>query len=371
MGTKNATNDSYSFYDKDKAHIKKIPIYANESIVAVHSTTPRIYNIDFCDANWNSQAVVAVAYGQDVTNNMAGITFGNYSDDNYTYQYKYYWETEQGEAVYLNNFAFSKSFVDHDDPIYLADINGKLLKNASGNEVKVEELRYQYDNTNLFNKNVITYLYPVTEKGVKLEGADGKEICLAVDSRGIFRLTPNGDRVVFTQEDAKALRNIKVKPAYQRLARKYNFNIDVTIPNTELDPEYYSSGLIVQITNENGQLLAAGTTSDWKANLAVTKAQMYNVTVTSANGKYYAEKGIVWDVFKAMLDKNENIIMDLVLNNDYKEENMNNCRCICHNSFLRPIWVRVLNILYSLFKTKYVCCSDMYITLGDLLAYTK
>ena len=72
-----------------------------------------------------------------------------------------------------------------------------------------------------------------------------------------------------------------------------------------------------------------------------------------------------------MYDNNENIIMDLSLNKEYPEEHQSRCRCICHNSFFRGIWVRVLNIMYRLFKIEYVCCYDMYATIGDLLAYPE
>ena len=47
------------------------------------------------------------------------------------------------------------------------------------------------------------------------------------------------------------------------------------------------------------------------------------------------------------------------------------CSCIHHNALLQPIVVRLFNILYSFFNVKYVCCYDMYSTIGPLLDYTK
>lgn len=45
------------------------------------------------------------------------------------------------------------------------------------------------------------------------------------------------------------------------------------------------------------------------------------------------------------------------------------CSCLCH-SILKPIWVKILNLLNTLFKIKVVCCDDMYANIGDLLNYT-
>ena len=45
------------------------------------------------------------------------------------------------------------------------------------------------------------------------------------------------------------------------------------------------------------------------------------------------------------------------------------CSCLCH-SMLKPVWVKILNLLNTLFKIKVVCCDDMYANIGDLLNYT-
>ena len=46
------------------------------------------------------------------------------------------------------------------------------------------------------------------------------------------------------------------------------------------------------------------------------------------------------------------------------------CSCICH-SFLKPIWVKILNLMNTLFKKKIVCCDDMYAEIGHLLNYSS
>lgn len=373
IGVKDAEGKTYNFYDKDEIHIKNVPIYSSHSIKAVHSTTARIYKIDFCDANWNLQRTVEVGFGQNLTQGgiLDGITYSNYRDDTYIYEYKGYWETERGQKLYLNSFAVPAGLIDADDPIYLYDAEGNFLTTADGSKMEVEEIHTQYA-LEYFNTNVITYVFPVTEKGDYILDAKGNAVCLAVDSRGIFTTDTNGNRVAFSADDAESLRNIKVKPAFNRRLVDYPFVVEINIPDDELVPADYQAGLIVQVTNENGQLLDAGTTvydsetGKSTCTLYVTKANMYNITVVSPNEKYVAQKAIVWEVFSVM---NENIIIDLEKSDSYSDA-VAPCRCICHNSFFRGIWVRVLNLLYNFFGVKYVCCYDMYATLGDLLAYT-
>ena len=53
----------------------------------------------------------------------------------------------------------------------------------------------------------------------------------------------------------------------------------------------------------------------------------------------------------------------------YNEQNKDRCTCACH-SFIGGIWVTCLNLMYTLFKVKYVCCYDMYATHGSKLAYS-
>lgn len=52
----------------------------------------------------------------------------------------------------------------------------------------------------------------------------------------------------------------------------------------------------------------------------------------------------------------------------YNEENKPRCTCACH-SFIGGLWVVGLNVMYYLFKVKYVCCYDMYATHGSKLSY--
>ena len=54
--------------------------------------------------------------------------------------------------------------------------------------------------------------------------------------------------------------------------------------------------------------------------------------------------------------------------NSYNEQYKPRCTCVCH-SFIGGLWITALNLMYSFFKVKYVCCYDMYATHADRLAY--
>lgn len=378
IGTKTAAKDQYDFYSKDGAHIKHIPIFSGDAIMAHHATTPRIYTIEFCDKNWNVMSKAEIGYNSSVSDDTVGFNYKNFTDvtGTYAYEYRGYWETEKGNKVYLENFTVPAGSVDYNDPLYLKDSIGNYFKDNAGKNLEVTKL-HECLNSNYFNSNVVTYLFVVNEKGETIVNAGGKALTLLVykdnktDKMVVNELDANGNRVKFDEADAENIRSIKIRPAYYQRIIDREIIIETSIPSSENIPEDYKNGLVVQITNENGQLIASGVTSNHRCVLTVPKAEMYNITVVSTNGKYYAEKGIVWSVFEAMYKNKENIKMDLSLDKDYNESTQARCRCICHNSILRGLWVRILNVLYRLFGTKYVCCYDMYVTIGDLLAYTK
>ena len=138
---------------------------------------------------------------------------------------------------------------------------------------------------------------------------------------------------------------------------------------------------------ENGHQLARGYTdsksysevTDSKGNtyihltcsFAVQKAERYEISVASTDEKYEGKKTLYWSVYTTMYDSvnnkmKSNILVDTSIRDGYNQSV--NCNCLCHG-ILKGLWVRVLNILYSLFKVKYECCPHMHAELGDLLAY--
>ena len=155
---------------------------------------------------------------------------------------------------------------------------------------------------------------------------------------------------------------------------KFDSSVDFSGSTKEYDTETYLNGLNVQIVDADGQLVAKGTanlvpgTDYAQFACSLYDSLSYTVTVTSVRGKYSGTTTLartyVYD-FNAPV----NISVGLTVDEDYISGQ--NCKCICHNSLLKPLWVRILNLLYRLFNVKYVCCDDMYVSLGDLLVYTK
>lgn len=162
-------------------------------------------------------------------------------------------------------------------------------------------------------------------------------------------------------------------PMYSQQLVEYVFNLTCIIPDSEHDKDDYLDALIVQIVDDKGQLVASGRTSNVGGN-AVFKtklrdSQFYVVTAVSEDEKYRGEKTIDRKFIYDTTYTDINATINLEISEDYLEGLR--CNCIHHNTLLRPIIVRIFNILYNLFNFKYVCCDDMYATLGDVLAYTK
>ena len=214
-----------------------------------------------------------------------------------------------------------------------------------------------------------TYLYEwdgdwKLENGVKMSNTDAKAPAGSLDIR--YKNTEGYAPVLLTPSYIKNY-NLYDTTVVIGFASSVKFDGDEIYERNR-----YLNNLNVQITDASGQLVAKG-----KANLVegTTYAQFkcalydstsYTVTVTSERGKYSGaytlNRSHVY-----VYDAPVNIYVDLELDQGYIDGL--NCSCICHNSLFKPIWVRVLNLLYNLFNVRYVCCDDMYASIGDLLAY--
>ncbi len=178
----------------------------------------------------------------------------------------------------------------------------------------------------------------------------------------------DGNEIIVNGEQKKVIRLV---PVYERKRQLYAVDIEMMIPQGE-DNDYYRGGADVHVVANNGQLVASGTTD---AN-GMFRCYLYNqtpftVTIATSDDKYLGT-GTISSLQKAYNgsqsdEANMNLCrVQMTLNPDYETH----CLCIHHNAFLQPIWVRILNILYNLFNVKYVCCYDMYSTIGPLLEYT-
>lgn len=180
-------------------------------------------------------------------------------------------------------------------------------------------------------------------------------------------------------KDTDGYAPVLITPTYVKNYNLYDTTVVIKFANTVVidgDEIYernrYLNNLNVQITDANGQLIARGTanlvegTDYAQFKCALYDSASYTVTVTSDRGKYSGATTLSRTYVYAY-DAPVYISVPLTLDQDYIEGL--NCHCICHNSLFKPIWVRILNLLYNLFNVKYVCCDDMYASIGDLLAY--
>ena len=181
-------------------------------------------------------------------------------------------------------------------------------------------------------------------------------------------------------KDTEGYAPIVLTPTYNKNYNLYETTIVIKFANTvQFDNEIYErnrylNNLNVQITDANGQLMTRGTanlvegTDYAEFTCVLYDSTSYTVTVTSERNKYSGATVLSRNYVYAY-DAPVYISVALTLDEDYVEGQ--SCRCICHNSLFKPIWVKILNLLYNLFNVKYVCCDDMYASIGDLLAYVK
>ena len=160
-----------------------------------------------------------------------------------------------------------------------------------------------------------------------------------------------------------------------RVVVKFDKNVSFAESSSkEYEMEQYLNGIAIQITDANGQLISSGTanlvpgTDYAEYNCYLRDSTSYTVTAKTVLGKYTGASSVDRStVYSA--DAPVNLSVGLTINADYLEGL--SCKCIHHNSLFQPLWVRILNLLYRLFNIKYVCCDDMYSTIGDILVYTK
>lgn len=173
------------------------------------------------------------------------------------------------------------------------------------------------------------------------------------------------------EPDLEPKKVIRLVPVFTRTLQTYVVDIEMDLPDGE-DTAYYKGEADVHVVDRDNQLAASGFTDAYgKFRCRLAYRNPFTVTVATYDGKYVGTATIS-DLYKISGgdDAEGNInkcLVKMELNPEYEKH----CGCIHHNSLLQPIIVRIFNILYSFFNVKYVCCYDMYSTIGPLLDYTK
>ncbi len=316
--------DRYADPDEDKDNIygikEPITLYYNTSIYAVFGADANEYTLKF--ENF---------FGDSFGISDATVTCGSSFADALT--------DIDAEAY---NVPRDKEY------IYDRDVKAWVIKAVNGNALNTEVTV----NPNNFDlpKSVMV---KDAEAGINIE-----EI---LNDGDVLTLVPKYNKTVYRYNF-----KVSIKPAYFRDEDVY-----------EIYDELHSDILgefIIQVTDQNGQYVAGGTTDEngdfW---FSSPYREALQITASMSNRKYYGEHIIDLKSCKTVADierieKNGIVILPRVT--DEWLEGLRSCSCMCHGIFSSLI-VRVYNILYRIFGIEYVCCDDLFIVHGNVLAYTK
>ncbi len=151
---------------------------------------------------------------------------------------------------------------------------------------------------------------------------------------------------------------IRLIPKYVKNPRVYELEVTVLYPD---DNNYHPEDVYIQVLYSNGKVAGGQyatkiNDSTYKYTFLVNHSVSYTIAATSTG--YESEK--VSPFVSGIGPSGAIITMEKVP--------AFNCGCICHTIF-KPLWVRILNILYSLFGYEHVCCNDMFANIGPSLNY--
>ncbi len=195
----------------------------------------------------------------------------------------------------------------------------------------------------------------------------------SIHQTSVNSLTPPAGALDTRFKDESNYKPIELIPQYVKNLVDYEFDLTAVIPASEKDPEYYLDKILVNIVNSSGQLVATGMTQNVNGKAifkcSVNDSIYFDITAVTLDEKYSGskrlERNFIYDPTYTKISTTINLeISESFIAGTH-------CGCLHHNTLIRPIWVRILNLLYRFFNVKYACCDDMYATIGDLLIYTK
>ena len=131
--------------------------------------------------------------------------------------------------------------------------------------------------------------------------------------------------------------------------------LDQTVAQTDADGNY------------TGRFKPAVGKTDAEGKLFLRLPYQTEYTIQVTYGDYEGAKIKKTNIGE--MQSTQGVTIQLETAAQYNEQNKDRCTCACH-SFIGGIWVTCLNLMYTLFKVKYVCCYDMYATHGSKLAYS-
>ncbi len=234
------------------------------------------------------------------------------------------------------------------------------------------------------------YIYTQEPNKWQITKVNGKAVSSTVYiNSDAFALNRN---IYVVDEESQTLKEIifrggetiTLAPVYKKDIVIYSFTVKIRTNYFAKEDVYdHNSGIVtsdildkflITIKDGSGNILAQGTTNkdgECSLNVAYTDTLIF-IAQTKNNTKYYGEHTL--SLKYSSEESIENTLRNGVsIAPRVTEEWLageKQCGCICH-SFLSSLVIRIYNILYRIFGIKYVCCDDLFITFGDVLAYTK
>lgn len=176
---------------------------------------------------------------------------------------------------------------------------------------------------------------------------------------------------------------IAIAPRYEKYIYKYDFKVSIKANYFESEDIFEDNNylkvdildkFVIQVTDANGQWVAGGQTNkngDFYFS-APYSDYLFITAKTIDNNKYYGEhtlelKHLSLDAISVI--ERDGIAIAPKVTQEWLD-GLKHCNCICHSIF-SPLIIRIYNIIYRVFGKKYVCCEDLFIVHGNILAYTK
>ncbi len=169
---------------------------------------------------------------------------------------------------------------------------------------------------------------------------------------------------VYTKNDVIYTLNVKIRSNY--FAKD-----DVLDNNSGVVTSDILGKFLITLKDANGNILNQGITNkDGECTLSVAYTDtVFVYAQTKDNTKYYGDHSVALKYFNGTEDPVVNVSIAPRVTDEWLAGEKR-CGCICH-TFLGSFVIRLYNIIYRIFNIKYVCCDDLFVTYGDLLAYSK
>ncbi len=231
------------------------------------------------------------------------------------------------------------------------------------------------------------YLYKRNENAWIVKAVNGEKPNTVIEvNPNRFNLPAN---IIVTDAENKQSKMVNfgdgdvltIAPKYDRYFANYSFKIsirpalfseeDVYEKDNDLH-SYLLDQFIIQVKDSSGNYIAGGQTDEnGEFRFTTTYRPGLTITATTSNKKYYGDHYLDLASCRTheeivMLEKNGIVILPQVT--EEWKEGLKGCSCICH-SILSPIIIKIYNIVYSLFGKEFVCCDDLFIVHGKVLAY--